>query len=129
MDDHDEVGQESIEHDASPSTVPPLSSAAGEKVRSGPRERGRSVFDLEVNRHPTVQGFALSPLLKLLNRVTVVNPGAGCTVFSSGPNSVVELPPNVFVVPGMKPPPCCHTHDPWLAPVVKNGQNAAPLGG
>jgi len=27
-------------------------------VRSGPRERGRSVFDLEVNRHPTVQGFA-----------------------------------------------------------------------
>jgi hypothetical protein len=49
-----------------------------------------------VGGYPTGQGFRSSPLLKLLylrKVVGPVGPGTGYTVCSSGPNSVVELPP------------------------------------
>jgi hypothetical protein len=50
--------------------------------------------------------LALSPLLKLLNKLTVLKCFVGYTVESSGPYSVVEFPPNVLLVPGMNGPPC-----------------------
>jgi hypothetical protein len=64
--------------------------------------------------------LALSPLLKLLNRVTVLKCFVGYTVESSGPYSVAEFPPNVLV-PGMNGPPCCQMHVPLSFPVVKIG--------
>jgi hypothetical protein len=60
----------------------------------------------------------MSPLLKLSKRVIVVGPATGNTVCSSGPYSLVELPPKSFFVPGMKGPPSCHVHVP-LAFVVE----------
>ena len=61
------------------------------------------------------------PLLKLRISVAVVNPGSGKTDCSSGPNSVVELPPKSFTVPGMNGPPSCQLHTPWRNVVEKNG--------
>jgi len=66
----------------------------------------------------TGQGFRISPLLKLSKRVTVVGPAAGKTVAKSGPYSLVELPPKLLVVPGMKLPPSCQVQVP-LAFVVE----------
>src|SRR5215471_16400823 len=43
-------------------------------------------------------GFAVFPLLKLLNRVTVLKWLVGYTVDSSGPYSAVEFPPKLFAV-------------------------------
>ena len=63
-------------------------------------------------------GFRISPLLKLSKRVTVVGPAAGKTVAKSGPYSLVELPPKLLVVPGMKLPPSCQVQVP-LAFVVE----------
>jgi hypothetical protein len=40
---------------------------------------------------------------------------------SSGPNPVVDEPPNVLVVPGMLPPPSCHTQFPPTLAVVYHG--------
>ena len=57
---------------------------------------------------------------KLLNRVT--GPVAdGYVRGNSGPNAADDVPPNVFVVPGMFAPPNCHWQvRPWPR-VVKNG--------
>ncbi len=63
----------------------------------------------------------MSPLLKLRISVAVVNPGSGKTVFSSGPNSVAELPPNVSAVSGMNVPPSCQVHSPCRNAVEKIG--------
>ena len=65
----------------------------------------------------------MSPLLKLSKRVTVVGwwlvgSTVGKTVAKSGPYSLVELPPKLLVVPGMKLPPSCQVQVP-LAFVVE----------
>ena len=67
------------------------------------------------------QGFGRSLLLKLSYLVTVVGPATGNTVASSGPNSLAELPPKSFVVPGMKSPPSCHVQPSPVDRVEKNG--------
>ena len=54
----------------------------------------------------------MSPLLKLLYRLTVVKPTVGYTVSSSDPYSVVELPPKSLMVRGMKSPPSCQVQVP-----------------
>ena len=63
----------------------------------------------------------MSPMLKLRISVAVVNPASGNRVFSSDPNSVVELPPKSFTVPGMNLPPSCQVHPPCRNVVEKNG--------
>ena len=72
-------------------------------------------------RQPDGHGLAMFPLLKFSIVLSVVNPVLGNTVFSRPPNSVDELPPKSFVVPGMKSPPSCQTHVPRLNPFEKNG--------
>jgi len=57
----------------------------------------------------------------LLNWLTVVDPGAGYTVFRIGPYSVFEVPPKLLIVPGMNGPPSCQVHVPLLFVVVKIG--------
>ena len=68
------------------------------------------------------QGLIESTWRKLLY-LTVTLPGgvaAGYADCSNAPNSDVELPPKVLVVPGMLAPPNCHAQ--FVVPVVvKNG--------
>ena len=47
---------------------------------------------------------------KLLYLNWGVNPGPAYTLSNNEPNSVVEFPPKVFVVPGRLVPPSCQKH-------------------
>jgi hypothetical protein len=66
-------------------------------------------------------GFDRFPLLKSTNTFDVVNPGSGNRTFRSGPNSVVELPPKLLMVPGRNLPPSCHVQLPCRKVVEKSG--------
>src|SRR5262249_27343401 len=87
------------------------------KVEYGRRQFPDSGHDLPSTRSCAAcyagQGLDPKMLRKLLKRVNAPA-GPGEVSSSSGPCSVAELPPNVFVVPGMNVPPSCQTHCPPL---------------
>jgi hypothetical protein len=66
--------------------------------------------------------LSLSVLLKLLYRVLTLGPATGYGDSRRPPYSAFDVPPKLFVVPGMPPPPSCQMHEPSeLVVVLKIG--------